>query len=259
MAVTGTFVINTILFLAVARALWRWPNWKLALAGFVFLSVELTFFAANLAKIVHGGWLPLTIAAASFTVMTTWQRGREIVTANRIAKEGPLQAFVGELNEAQLPRVRGTAVFPHPTSETTPFALRANVEHNHVLHKSVVIISASSENVPHVPLAERLSVGDLGFADDGIIHLTARFGFQDMPNLPEALMLACRGELALGLDLDDVSYFLSRISIRLTPAAGMAHWRKRLFLALARNAANPAEYFCLPDDRTVIMGSQVEV
>lgn len=258
-AVTGTFVINTILFLAVARALWHWPTWKLALAGTVFLSVEVTFFAANLTKIVHGGWLPLTIAFATFTVMMTWQRGREIVTANRVAKEGPLQEFIDELQNANLPRVPGTAVFPHPSSDTTPFALRANVEHNHVLHENVVIISAKSENVPHVPPSETLSFDDLGYTDDGIIHLSARFGFQDLPNLPEALLLACANDPKLELDLDHASYFLSRITIRRTDAPGMNRWRKRLFLVLARNAASPTEYFCLPDDRTILMGTQVDV
>jgi KUP system potassium uptake protein len=260
-AVTGTFMINTILFLAVASALWRWARWKLVLAGVIFLSVEVTFFAANLTKIVHGGWLPLLIAFAVFTVMITWQRGREIVTANRTAKEGPLQEFVDKLHHANLPRVRGTAVFPHPSSETTPFALRANVEHNHVVHENVVIISAKSENVPHVPIAEKLTFDELGYIGDGIVHLTARFGFQDLPNLPRALDLACAADpkLASALDLEGASYFLSRITIRVTDAPGMSRWRKRLFLALARNAASPTEYFGLPDDRTVLMGTQVDV
>jgi KUP system potassium uptake protein len=260
-AVTGTFVVNTILFLAVARALWRWSTWKLVLAGTLFLSVEITFFAANLTKIVHGGWLPLTIALATFIVMTTWQRGREIVTANRAAKEGPLRKFVDELHNSKLPRVRGTAVFPHPSNDTTPFALRANVEHNHVLHDNVVIISAQYENVPHVPPSETLTFDDLGYAGDGIIHLSARFGFQDLPNLPKALDLACANDakLAHALDLDGASYFLSRITIRVTDAPGMSRWRKRLFLALARNAASPTEYFGLPDDRTILMGTQVDV
>jgi len=189
----------------------------------------------------------------------TWQRGREIVTANRIAKEGALDEFVAELHNGDVPRVPGTAVFPHPSSETTPFALRANVEHNHVLHENVVIISAKSENVPHVPDSETLAFDDLGYADDGIIHFRVHFGFQDMPDLPRALHLACAKDPKLKLDLDHASYFLSHITIRLTDEPGMALWRKRLFLALARNAASPADYFCLPDGRTVIMGSQVDV
>jgi len=181
------------------------------------------------------------------------------VTANRTAKEGPLQEFITELHEAHLPRVHGTAVFPHPSDNTTPTALRANVEHNHVLHDNVVIISAISENVPHIPVAERLRINELGYADDHILHLSARFGFQDMPDLPGALRLCCAEHPMLGIDLDDASYFVSHISIRLTDAPGLARWRKRLFLTLARNASSPTEYFCLPKERTVIMGSQVDV
>ncbi len=258
-AVTGTFVINTILFLAVARALWRWSGWKLTLAGTVFLSVELTFFAANLTKVAHGGWLPLTIALTVFTVMVTWRRGREIVTANRIAKEGSLREFIADLHAAKLPRVPGTAVFPHPTIATTPFALRANVEYNHVLHEKIVVISVKAENVPHIPPAQRLALDELGFSDDHIVHLDVHFGFQDRTDLPAALRLACAREPALDLDLERASYFLSRVSPKLTDAPGMARWRKRLFLALARNAANPAESFDLPESRTVIMGCQVDV
>ena len=121
------------------------------LVAVVFGGVELTFLAANLTKIVHGGWLPLLVAAVVVTVMTTWQRGRRIVTARRVELEGPLPDFVEELQRRRIPRVPGTAVFPHPTKETAPLALRANVEFNHVLHERVVIVSVQSENVPHVP------------------------------------------------------------------------------------------------------------
>jgi KUP system potassium uptake protein len=155
--------------------------------------------------------------------------------------------------------VPGTAVFPNPSIETTPLAMRANVEHNHVLHESVVIVSAESVGAPHVPASERVSVDDLGYADDGIAHVTARFGFQDEPNLPETLRLAKAKGLECDLDLAHASDFLSRITIRATDARGMRRWRKNLFIFLARNAANPAEYFCLPVERTVTMGSTIEL
>jgi KUP system potassium uptake protein len=258
-AVTGTFLITTVLFLVVARARWRWPAWKLTLAALVFGGLELVFFSANLTKVTHGGWLPLLIAVAVFTVMTTWQRGRQIVTANRIAKEGPLQAFVDELHETNLLRVPGTAIFPHPTMETTPLALRANVEHNCVLHENVVIVSMKPENVPHIPPSERLNIDTLRYSDDGIAHLTARYGFQDTPNIVEALRQASHDGLRLEGGLDHASYFLSRMSIRCTNAPGMRRWRKRLFIVLAHNAAGAADYLRLPDDRTVLMGSNVEL
>ncbi|MDQ1751604.1 MAG: system potassium uptake protein [Pseudonocardiales bacterium] len=258
-AVTGTLIITTTLFLVVAATLWNWAPWKLVLAAVVFGGAEVTYFAANLTKVTHGGWLPLLIAAAVFTVMMTWQRGRLIITARRKELEGLLPAFVEQLHEQQIQRVPGTAVFPHPTKETTPLALRANVEHNHVLHERVIIVSVQSENVPHVPPDERVSVDNLGFLDDGIAHVTIRYGFQDEQNIPQTL--AGVRDLAPELDIDpnQATYFLSRITIRCGDGPGMSVWRKRLFIGLAHNAARPSEYFGLPEDRTVVMGSQVDL
>jgi KUP system potassium uptake protein len=260
-SVTGALVVDTVLLLLVARLLWGWPPWKLALGAVAFGLVELTFLAANLSKIAHGGWLPLVIALAVFTLMTTWRKGREIVAANRRAKEGSLADFIEELHVRPLPRISGTAVFPHPGKSTTPLALRANVEHNHVLHEGVLIVSASAANVPHVAAADRFEVDSLGDPHDGIQHLAIRFGFSDDPNLPEALGQACEANLLeVGrIDVSQASFFLSRGPIRRTAAPGMARWRKALFLALAHNAADPAAYFGLPVDRTVTMGSSVDV
>jgi KUP system potassium uptake protein len=260
-SVTGALVVDTLLLLVVARVLWSWPPWKLALAGVAFGGVEVMFLAANLSKVVHGGWLPLLIAALVFTVMTTWQRGRKIVSTNRRAKEGSLSQFVDELAESGITRVPGVAVFPHPGKDTTPLALRANVEHNQVVHENVIIVSASATNVPHVPPEERLTIDDLGYDYDGIQHLSVKFGFSDEEDLPEALRQACAaGALERGVvDIDDASYFLSRGAIRRTSAPGMARWRKALFVALAHNAADPAAYFRLPGDRTVTMGSDVDL
>jgi len=260
-SVTGALVIDTLLLLLVARVLWDWQPWKLALAAVAFGAVELTFLSANLSKVAHGGWLPLLIALVICTVMTTWQRGRAIVRKNRSDKEGSLREFIDELRTRELPRVPGTAVFPHPGKDTTPLALRANVEHNHVLHEGVIIVSASAANVPHVPPDERLTIDDLGYTDDGIQHLSVRFGFSDEPNLPEALSQACAtGVLEPAVPgVANASYFVSRGGIRRTSAPGMARWRKMLFVTLAHNAADPAAYFSLPTDRTVTMGSDVDV
>ncbi|MDP9407231.1 MAG: KUP/HAK/KT family potassium transporter [Actinomycetota bacterium] len=169
-SVTGALLIDTVLLLVVARVLWHWRPWQLALAAVAFGAVEATFLAANMSKVAHGGWLPLVIAASVFTVMTTWRRGREIVAGNRRAKEGSLPEFVDDVYARRVPRVPGTAVFPHPGKETTPLALRANVEHNHVLHQGVLIVSASAANVPHVAPSEQFSVDDLGHEDDRVQH-----------------------------------------------------------------------------------------
>ncbi len=260
LAVTGTLLLTTTLFLTYAGTAWGWARWKLVTAGVVFGGTELVFFAANLTKVTHGGWLPLLVAAIVVTVMTTWQRGRRIVTARRRKLEGPLPEFIDRLHADGLDRVPGIAVFPHPNAETAPLALRANVEFNKVLHEHVVLVSVESENVPHVPLAERLSIDDLGHLSDGIVHLCARYGFQDDQNLPEVLAQACRLDSPeLDFDPGDAFWFLSRITIERGRAPGMVGWRKRLFIGLAHNAASPATYFKLPIDRTVVMGSRVEL
>jgi KUP system potassium uptake protein len=241
--------------------LWQWSGWKIALAAVAFGGVELTFLAANLSKIAHGGWLPLLIALGVLMVMTTWQRGRDIVTSNRAEKEGPLQAFVDDVRSEAVPRVPGTAIFPHPGKDTTPLALRANVEHNGILHRNVLIVSATTANVPHVPLSQALTVDDLGYDDDGIQHLSVRFGFSDERDLPRAVRHAAEARVVEPSveDVDQSSYFLSRATLRRSGAPGMVRWRKTLFMGLAHNAADPAAYFHLPTDRTVTMGSDVGI
>jgi KUP system potassium uptake protein len=259
-AVTGTLAIDTVLFFVVVHILWKKPA-RVAIAGGVaFLVVDLTFFAANVPKVEHGGWFPLAIAAIVFVVLTTWQRGREIVTKRRTELEGPLREFVEELRDYEKPLTRAprTGIFLDANPETTPLALRANVEHNCVLHESVVIVAIRTLNVPHVHEDDRVSVDDLGYRDDGITHVTASFGFQDDLDVPRTLRRAAK-RLEGEVDFDAVSYFLSRISIVATNEPGMAVWRKKLFIAIARNAASPVPYFHLPDDRTIVMAAHVEL
>jgi KUP system potassium uptake protein len=259
-AVTGTLAIDTVLFFVVVHILWGKPKWLAVGGAAAFLIVDLTFFSANLPKVVHGGWFPLAIAAVVFVVLTTWQRGREIVTAKRTELEGPLRDFVEEIRDPEQPISRSprTGIFLDANPETTPLALRANVEHNCVLHDSVVIVTVLTLNVPHVDEDERVTVDDLGYRDDGITHVTARFGFQDDLDVPRTLRRAAK-RLEREADFEHVSYFLSRISIVPGKTPGMALWRKKLFIAIARNAASPVPYFHLPDDRTVVMASHVEL
>jgi len=259
-AVTGALLVDTALLVVVARRRWHWRPWQLVLAAVVFGGIELSFLAANLTKVLSGGWLPLLIASTVFLIMTTWRKGRDITVQNRAAAEGPLQDFIEKVRKHQITRVRGIGVFPHPTKDTTPLALRANVEHNHVLHKHVLIVSARPEGVPHVKPEDQLVVDDLGYDDDGIMHLTVRYGFFDSPDLPAAVEKAVAdGLIPFHVDIDDVSYFLSRGALRRTDGAGMSRWRKQLFIVLAHNAGDPAEIFGLPRNQTVIMGSDVDV
>ncbi|MCD7438914.1 potassium transporter Kup [Streptomyces lincolnensis] len=261
MAVTGTITITTLLFFYVARAKWGTPVWLVATGATVLLAVDLLFVAANLTKFVHGAWLPLLIGLTAFTVMTTWQRGRDIVTAERARHEGSLREFVDQLRsgEASERQVPGTAVFLNRGKETAPLAMRANVEHNHVRHDHVVILSIRTEPVPRVPADRRIVVDDLGYADDGIIHVTARFGYMETPDVPGTLAMLDPAETEGPLQLDQASYFLSKIELRRGKAPTMAPWRKRLFIATSYITADAAEHFGLPRDRTVIMGSHIEV
>jgi KUP system potassium uptake protein len=259
-AVTGTFILNTLLFLAVARLLWGTSKRKLAPVAVLFLTVEVAFFSSNIAKVEHGAWLSLAIGLVISIVMINWRRGQAIVTRNRVAQEGPLNEFLDRLATKDPPPVRvpGVAVFLCRDNDTTPLALRADVEHTHSLHQKVVIVSVDTVSIPHVDSCDRCMVEVLGHGLYKVFHLTTRIGYQDKLNVPEALALARkRGLLDRNLDLEHASYFVSRITITPTDAPGMRRWRKHLFIAMARNASSPIDHFGLPSNRTVMMGSQV--
>ncbi len=261
-AVTGTFILNTILFLAVARLIWRKPRIKLVPLALLFLTVEVAFFSANIAKIEHGAWLPLVVGLAVSIVMITWRRGQMIVTRNRSEKEGSLEEFLDGLAQLKPPvlRVPGTAIFPNPGKATTPLALRATVEHSHALHDKVVIVSVEPVSVPNVDPEDRFVVTRMGHGLFQVFYVVDRVGYRDRVNIPKALALARKqGLLERNLDLEHASYFVSKITINPTDGPEMQRWRKDLFVALARNAASPIEAFCLPGERTVMMGSQVDV
>ncbi len=260
MAVTGTITITTLLFFYIVRYRWRKPLWLVIPGATALLTVDLLFFAANLTKFTHGAWLPLLVALVVFTILTTWQRGRALVTRLREKKEGPLRAFVEQLHAMRPPllRVDGSAIFLNRGKATTPLAMRANVEHNHVLQRHAVILSIQTRPVPHVPDSARLVLDDLGHRDDGITHVTASFGYKDEQDVPALIPLINQAGIESLLDDDEVSYFLSTIELRHGNTPGMASWRKSLFLATARIHADAAEHFGLPRDRTVIMGSRIE-
>ncbi|HLY51047.1 MAG TPA: KUP/HAK/KT family potassium transporter [Solirubrobacteraceae bacterium] len=261
-AVTGTLVLDTVLFLAVARSLWRTPVWKLAIMGGVFLIIELSFFSSNLSKITHGAWFPLSIGLVATVVMVTWRRGRVIVTRNRIEEEGRLEEFLYRLRMADPPvhRIPRVGVYLSPGKETTPLALRADVEHYGVLHDKVLIVSIDAVSVPYVDPDDRFAVEILGSGLFKVTHVSIRAGYRDQTHVPKALALArARGLLPRNLDLEHASYFVSRMTITPTPDPGMRRWRKLLFIALARNAASPIDHFGLSADRTVLVGSQVGI
>jgi KUP system potassium uptake protein len=260
-AVTGTITITTLLFFYIARQQWRWPLWRVIPIAAVLLTVDTLFFTANLTKLPHGAWLPLAIGIVVFIVLTTWQKGRQLVTLQRARDEGSLREFIDSLHARKPPllRVPGTSVFLNRGKETAPLAMRANVEHNEVLHEHVIILAVTTLPVPHVADADRLEIDDLGYSEDNIHHITARFGYMDMPNVPSLLPLVSAAGKEHALSGGKISYFLSTIEIRRGNTPGMSRWRKRIFVATARLTADAAEYFQLPRESTVIMGARIEL
>ena len=260
-AVTCTITADTLLFLVVARQLWRKPGWLVGIGAAVFFTVDLAFLAANLTKVEHGGWFPLSVGAVIFAVLSTWRRGSKEIRDSRIEAEGSLQSFVDELRLAdpQPPRVPGTAVYLNARRETAPLALHASFEHAHALHESIVIISIETTRTPYVDEEDHLVVDHLGYEDDGISHLTAKVGFQEAIKVPRLFALACTRGLEGNAREEDAVYFLSQVTLRATDGPGMRGWRKRLYVALARNSVSAADYFHLPADRTVTIGSAIDL
>ena len=259
-AVTATFVLNTLLFLAVARYLWGTPKRRLVPIAVLFLTVEVAFFASNIIKIEHGAWLSLALALVISAVMINWRRGQTIVTRRRTEKEGPLSQFLDGLEAQEEPptKVPGVAVYVHPTKETTPLALRIEVENTRTFPKRVVIVSVDLVSIPNVDEFQRFTVERIG-GEFNVFHVTVRAGYHDSLDVPAALRL-CRkqGLLERNLDLEHAAYFVSRISIKPTEGVPpLTRWRKKLFVVMARNAASPIDAFQLPSDKTVIVGSQV--
>ena len=254
-AVTSTMVITTMLLYVVARDRWRWGALAAGSVTAVFLTIDLAFFGANIIKVAHGGWLPLLLAAAIFTVMTTWKSGRRVL-AERIQSEAPpLEDFLRKVQQQRIARVPGTAIFLNGTASKTPAALRHNLEHNKVLHQRVVFVTVKTQQVPHVAEEERLEVEDFG---NGLYRVKVNCGYMEEPNVP----LALEGASRLGLSIDDpkgATYFLGRETIISSRRHGLAVWREKLFALMSRNATAATAYFGIPPDRVVELGEQIEL
>lgn len=258
-AVTGTLLLEMTVFLFLAHFVWQ-VNWlKIAAAVVLIMSVELIFFVANVAKVFHGGWLPLLIAGTMVTIMTTWRAGHALVSRRRVEFEGPLAGFIQQMHDAGLPRIPGLAVFPHPDATTTPLALRQLVDFTHVLHERVAIVSIVNENVPHIHHVDRASVNDLGFADDGVVHITYRVGFNDSQDVPKALEWAAMQDPEVSLEPEEARYFLSSLRVSKRDIPTMSRWRRSLYLWLSGLAASRTDVFHLPLERTIVIGGHLEM
>jgi KUP system potassium uptake protein len=260
MAVTGTFVITTILFFVIVRRRWHRPLWLALLGAGFFLAVELPFLAANLTKFTHGAWVPLLIGLILFVVMTTWFRGRELVTEERARVEGTLQAFVDDLRVMDPPVIRpaGTAVFMNRGKETAPLSMRACVDHLRALPEHAIILSLENLPTPYIRPADRLEIDALGYRDDGITFVRAKYGYADHYDVPSVVLQIAEAGVESPVDARDASFYLSRVELTPGEGRGMSGWRKRLFLVTALISAEPADYFRLPRDRTISLGAEIE-
>jgi KUP system potassium uptake protein len=253
-ALSAIFATNTFLAFVVFRSAWRKPLWMIIPGATLFLTVELTFFAANLTKVFHGGWFPLVVGAIFFTILTTWHRGRSELA--RVMREGrvTVRKFINRMIDERPDRVPGTAVFLTQSLETAPTALLRNVEHNGVLHERVVLLKLETVGVPHVASAHRLRMEQLRL---GFLALTARYGYQDEPDVVAVIRLAA----AQGADLDPdrVSYFVDHVSILPTGRTRMAGWRKHLFALLYQNSTPVTRYYRIPPDQVFEVGAYVQL
>ena len=254
-AVTATMLVDTLLTFFVVRYIWRYPLAVCILATGFFATIDVTFFSATLLKIADGGWFPLAIGACVFVVMTTWRRGREILFQRLDESSVPLTPFLESLFRDPPHRVPGTAVFLTATPDTTPHALLHNLNHNKVLHERVVFLTVEVRDVPWVAFSDRIVCDPLGH---GCWRVRVRYGFMDRPDVTRALELC--GALGLEFDNMQTSFFLSRQKIVPTHGGiGMAFWRDRLFAAMARNAGNVTDYFNIPTNRVIELGSRVQI
>jgi KUP system potassium uptake protein len=259
-AVTGTMMVTTMLFHRVARDIFGWPRllaWPLTA---VFLCVDVAFFGANVVKIEDGGWFPIATAILVFTLMSTWKRGREAL-ARMLRETGlPLDVFMAELNRKDAPRVPGTAVFMTGNPGNVPPVLLHHLKHNKVLHQRVLLVSLLGEEIPLVPEEDRVTTRELG---RGFYQVQARYGFTETPDVPLLLASLERRPTSAGPRLTlspmETTYYLGRETLLPDGPSRLAHWRKRLFIVMARNAQTASAFFGLPPNRVVEMGAQIQL
>lgn len=253
-AVTSTMAITTLIFTVVARERWNWSVPVVVLLGCIFLVVDSAFLGANLLKIPQGGWFPLIIALLLFIIMTTWKRGSELVFMLEQHWEQPLNRLLERIRKDPPVRAPGTAIFLSARPAGAPAALLANLKYNNVIHEHVLLATVQTEEVPHIPHAERVTVQPLG---EELYLVTVRYGFMEEPNVPRALAYLSLPNVAF--DLETVPYFVNRTRVIPTALPGMALWREQLYKVLRNNAASAADFFCLPPTRVFEIGTSVEI
>jgi KUP system potassium uptake protein len=253
-AVTGTMTITTVLAAAVMRGVWRWQWPTITVVLVPIMTVDLALFGANALKIPSGGWFPLVVGLAVFTILSTWRAGRRLVRMRLESEAMPLASFLATCEQAPEARVSGTAVFLTTQTKDVPVALLHNLKHNKVLHRTVLLVRVVTENIPRVAGADRIKALELG---SGFWQIEAHFGFAQTPNVPRELQRASIPRLEL--DPTQISFFVGRANVKSSPRPGMARWRERLYSGLARVATRSPDFFHIPPDRVIELGTEVEI
>jgi len=253
-AVTGTMVVTCMMAFIVIWRLWHWSLLAAAALMLPFLFIDLTFLSANMLKVVEGGWVPLAIGGVVMLVMYTWRRGSRLLYEKTRRLETPLEDLVRMLERKPPQRVPGTAVFLTSDPKSAPTALMHSLKHYKVLHEKNVIISVETTHTPRVESAKRVEIEQVGST---FMRIRLRFGYMESPNIPRALAIARK--LGWQFDIMSTSFFLSRRALRPAPHSGMPRWQDRLFIWLARSANDATDYFQIPTDRVVEVGTQVTV
>jgi KUP system potassium uptake protein len=252
LAVTGTMLIDSLLVTVVMFLLWKWNKWTAGALSILFITIDFTFFAANSTKILHGGWFPLAIGLAVFTLLTTWQRGRVLLARQLEQGTIPMEALLKSLDGVT--RVPGTAIFMTTEPDVAPAALLHNLKHNKVIHERMIILTVYTEDYAHVPEDQRVEVHH--FSHD-FYRVELTFGYLDDLDVPIALGL-CK-PFGLEFDLMETSYFMSRETLIPSSRPGMALWREALFAWMVRSAATAMSVFNIPPNRVVELGQQIEI
>jgi len=252
-AVTGAMLIDTVLIAVVLINMWKWNRIVSGALIVLFFAVDLAYFSSNLTKIPAGGWFPLLVGAIAFTFLTTWAKGRQLMIARMNEASLPMEIFIKSAAPSAA-RVPGTAVFMTSSASGVPHALLHNLKHNKVLHERVVLLTVRIDDVPYVPEEKRLETTDYSA---GFFRVLLRYGFMEEINVPAAL--AQLKDIGPQCKMMDTSFFLARQTLLPSSRPGMAIWREKLFAWMLRNAESAMEFFKLPTNRVVELGSQVEI
>ena len=254
-AVAATMVIECCLAMVVARLIWKWKPWMVVLVIGSMLVVDMFFLASNAMKFLSGGWFPILMGSAIFAMLMTWKRGRALMF-RRLTEQGiPLKPFLEGLEAHPPTKVPGTAIFMSSTIDTVPHALLHNLKHNKILHEQTVFLTIVPHDVPRVPKEDRVQFERLV---NGFYKLEAWYGFTEQPDIDE-ILAACRVRYGMSFDVMDTSFFLSRETVIPTEMRGMALWRDHLFAWMSRNATRATDFFNIPPNRVVELGTHIEI